>query len=62
MYGFVGIFAKELSSDNIRVNAIGPGNIKTDFMKVVNPTELAIKTLKKSNPFRNRRCHIISLE
>lgn len=47
---FTGIFAKELSIYNIRVNAISPGSTKTDFMEVANPLKLEIEILKKSTP------------
>ena len=44
------IFAKELSISDIRVNAISPGSIKSNFMKTANPSQKQIDALQKVIP------------
>jgi NAD(P)-dependent dehydrogenase (short-subunit alcohol dehydrogenase family) len=47
---FTKIFAKELSSRFIRVNAVSPGSIKTNFMAVANPSVEQQNALKEVMP------------
>jgi NAD(P)-dependent dehydrogenase (short-subunit alcohol dehydrogenase family) len=47
---FTKIFSRELSHKGIRVNAISPGSIKTNFMKVANPSEEQQKQLLEYMP------------
>ena len=47
---FTKIFARELSSTQIRVNAVSPGSIKTNFMAVANPNEETKVELRNNMP------------
>jgi NAD(P)-dependent dehydrogenase (short-subunit alcohol dehydrogenase family) len=47
---FTKIFARELIENNIRVNAVSPGSIKTNFMNVANPSENQQKRLGENMP------------
>ena len=47
---FTKIFAREFSHKGIRVNAVSPGSIKTNFMNVAKPTEEQQKTLSINIP------------
>jgi NAD(P)-dependent dehydrogenase (short-subunit alcohol dehydrogenase family) len=47
---FTKIFSRELSPKGIRVNAVSPGSIKTNFMKVANPSEEQQKQLQEYMP------------
>jgi NAD(P)-dependent dehydrogenase (short-subunit alcohol dehydrogenase family) len=47
---FTKIFSRELIENNIRVNAVSPGSIKTNFMNVANPTSEQQKKLAEYMP------------
>ena len=47
---FTKIFAREFSDDQIKVNAISPGSIKSNFMKVVGISEEQQKNLSLNMP------------
>lgn len=44
------IFSRELIENKIRVNAVSPGSIKTNFMNVANPSENQQKRLGENMP------------
>ncbi len=47
---FTKIFAREFLDDKIKVNAISPGSIKSNFMSFANPTEEQQKILTANMP------------
>ena len=47
---FTKIFAREFSDDQIKVNAISPGSIKSNFMKVAGISEEQQKNLSLNMP------------